>query len=55
MNIKDKKTLLIINIFYMNKVNATCNQSIGYKVHTLTISHLYLIQSLMYLISYPFI
>jgi hypothetical protein len=42
MNIKDKKTLLIINIFCMNKVSATFNQSIGYKVHTLTISHLYL-------------
>jgi hypothetical protein len=34
MNIKDKeKPLLIINIFYMNKVSATCNQSIWYKAY----------------------
>jgi hypothetical protein len=38
MNIKEKeKPLLIINIFCKNKVSATCNQMIYYKIYALTL------------------
>jgi hypothetical protein len=38
MTIKEKeKPLLIINIFFINKVSVICNQLIGYKTYALTL------------------